>query len=249
MPRQITKEELAPDALERIRENLLACRREIEDTARRSGRDPSSISLMAVTKYVGPSVIRLLYQAGGRDFGESTVQSGCARSQELSELEGASWHLVGHLQRNKVPRALSSFKSIHSIDSLRLSQEILAQAEKNSLPLPELYAEVNISREPQKTGLAEGELRSLLAALRSSPLFSRWAGLMGMAPHGESAESARPYFRRLRELRDALSREGLLPERAGLSMGMSADYAVAVEEGATVVRIGSCLFQGVLAAP
>src|SRR5262245_52989096 len=134
MRRQIVEQELLPNALERCRANVLACRREIEDAARRSGRDPGSISLIVVTKYVDPRVIRLFYELGARDFGESTVQGGSARSQELSGLQGIRWHLLGHLQRNKVPRALEVFKSIHSLDSLSLSQAIRAQAAKRSLP-------------------------------------------------------------------------------------------------------------------
>ena len=256
MRRQIVEQELAPNALERSRENVLACRREIEEAARRSGRDPSSVSLMAVTKYVEARVIRLLYQVGVRDFGESTVQGGSARSQELSDLQGIRWHLVGHLQRNKAHRALEVFESIHSLDSLSLAQEIRAQAGKRGLPVPDLYVEVNISKEPQKAGMEDRKLRDFLLALRGEdgasksgpPLFPRIAGLMGMAPHAEGPESSRPYFRQLREMRDSLSREGLLPEGAGLSMGMSGDFPVAVEEGATVVRIGSYLFQGLFAA-
>lgn len=249
---QEPEKEPSSAALEQLRANLSTCRRATENAAKRAGRDPAGISLIAVTKYVEPPVIRLLHQAGIRDFGESTVQGGDARSQELSDLEGARWHLVGHLQRNKVPRALQVFKSIHSVDSLRLIHELRSQAEKRHLPLPELYLEVNISGEPQKTGLPEAEVRNFLAVLKKDerPSMSGTlaapivAGLMGMAPHGESPEESRPCFRRLRELRDALLGEGLLPRAAGLSMGMSGDFTTAVEEGATVLRIGSLLFEG-----
>jgi pyridoxal phosphate enzyme (YggS family) len=233
-------------ALEQIESNLRRLREQMARAAAGAGRAAGDVALMAVTKYVGPEIVRLLHKAGLRDFGENTVQQGCAKRQALADLEGARWHLIGHLQRNKVSRALESFHSIHSVDSERLLAEIGLQASRRSLPAPPLYIEVNVSREPRKTGLPEEALRGLLRFVGQENSLPRDCvkGLMTMAPYSTDAEEARPWFRRLRELRDSLVREGLIPEGAGLSMGMSGDFAVAIAEGATVIRIGSYLVEG-----
>jgi pyridoxal phosphate enzyme (YggS family) len=237
----------------RLRENLERCREAIAAAAARSGRNPDSVKLLPVTKYVEAPVVRLLHELGERDFAERTVQRGDALAKELADLEGVRWHLVGHLQRNKVARALEIFASIHSLDSLRLAQEIGARARSSGHGLPDLYVEVNIGGEARKTGLPVEEVRNLLSALvrifPSAGGVPPVAGLMTMAPlppAGASAgEAARPFFRRLRELRDELVAEGLLASGAGLSMGMSGDFEAAVEEGATVVRVGSMLYEGI----
>jgi hypothetical protein len=215
---------------ELIRRKLARVRSDIEGAARRVGRAPDEVAILPVTKSVGPETIRLLHQAGLRDFAESRVQRGAALARELAGLEGARWHLVGHLQRNKVRRALEVFHSIHSLDSARLADEIAAAA-AGRLP-PDLYVEVNVARAAQ--------LLEHLRAQKALPL----RGLMAMAPYSHDPEASRSYFQRLRGIRDERVRRGLLPAGAGLSMGMSADFAVAVEEGATVVRIGSLLFEG-----
>lgn len=242
--------------------NLDRVRARIEAAALRARRDPKDILLVAVTKYADAQFVKILYDLGVRDFGESTVQGLASKVAALGRLEGARWHLVGHLQRNKVAKALQLARSVHSLDSERLLDEIVSQAARRGLALPELWVEVNVSREPQKTGLAPEELRSLLDAARrklppleGGPLGpapappARIAGLMTLAPYAEDPEAARPHFRKLRELRDACVAEGLLPAGAGLSMGMSGDFEVAVEEGATAVRVGSALFEGLGPAP
>ena len=201
------------------------------------------MTLVAVTKYAGIEHVRVLHDLGVRDFGESTVQGCRAKAEALSGLGGIRWHLIGHLQRNKAARALSLCHAIHSLDSERLVREIAAQAARRSLPVPELYVELNLEESGERTGLSESELEPLLEYLRSEPaLAPRVRGLMTMAAHAESPEAARPCFRRLRELRDAAVGRGLLVG-GGLSMGMSNDFEVAVEEGATVIRVGSMLFE------
>ena len=235
-----------------LAENLKRCRDLMAGAAERSGRDRSGVKLFPVTKYVDASVVRLLHDLGERDFAERTVQRGDALRTELADLQGARWHLVGHLQRNKVARALEVFASIHSLDSLRLAQEIGSRARAGGSSLPDLFVEVNIGAEPRKTGLPLEEVRNLLSALvrifPSADGVPPVAGLMTMAPlppqGAPAGEAARPVFRKLRELRDELVSERLLAPGAGLSMGMSGDFEAAIEEGATVVRIGSMLYEG-----
>jgi pyridoxal phosphate enzyme (YggS family) len=248
------------DAEARIRENLDRLGRLMREAAARSGRDAGAVGLLAVTKYAEPEWVRALHRAGVRDFGESTVQRGAAARESFADLDGARWHLIGHLQRNKAARALSTFDSIHSIDSVRLVRELAEQARRRSLPVPHLYVEVNIAGDPGKTGLPPGEIGAVLEAARAEEVLAGAArkggvaGLMAMAPPpapGEppgAAESARPHFRKLRDLRDEMVRRGLLPAGAGLSMGMSSDFLVAIEEGATIVRVGSALFEGLTRA-
>ncbi|MGQ9589327.1 MAG: YggS family pyridoxal phosphate-dependent enzyme [Planctomycetota bacterium] len=247
---------------DRLGRNLGRVRARIEAAALRARRDPRDILLVAVTKYVDARIVKILYDLGHRDFGESTVQGLASKAAALGRLDGARWHLVGHLQRNKVAKALQLAESIHSLDSERLLDEIVSQAARRGLALPELWVEVNVSREPQKTGLDPEALRALLAAARrklppradgtpgpepASP--ASVAGLMTLAPYAEDPEAARPHFRKLRELRDACASEDLLPPGAGLSMGMSGDFEVAVEEGATAVRVGSAIFEGLVPGP
>lgn len=249
-------------ALDLLRANIESCRAEIAAAARRAGRDPSEITLLPVTKYLPADVFPLLHRLGFSAFGESRVQRVSALRNELADLPGVDlpdgalpefeWHLIGHLQRNKVARALELFASIHSVDSLRLARELASQANARQSPLPPLYVEVNVSREAGKTGLPEDEVASILELFASDeglgdlspePLVS---GLMTMAPQNADPDEARPYFRRLRELKDTYVQRGLLRAGAGLSMGMSGDFQVAIEEGATVVRVGSGLYSGLL---
>ena len=239
-------------ALDLLRANIASCRADIAEAARRAGRDPSEIMLLPVTKYLPADVFRLLHRLGLSTFGESRVQRVIALRDELTDLPDIEWHLIGHLQRNKVARALQLFVSIHSVDSLRLARELVSQASARQSPLPPLYVEVNVSREARKTGLPEDEVASILEffatdeELRKLSPGSLVSGLMTMAPYGADPDEARPHFRRLRELRDAYVQRGLLCAGAGLSMGMSGDFQVAIEEGATVVRVGTGLYSGVL---
>ena len=224
-----------------ISRNLERCATRLAEAADRSGRTAESITLLAVTKYVPAEVIRSLYRAGARDFGESRVQRIVALTEELSDLEGPRWHMIGHLQRNKA-RHIGLFHALHSLDSERLAVAL----ERNVQAPLRVYVEVNVARERQKTGVLEEDLGSLLEFLRDHHPKFAVEGLMTMAPHHSDSEASRPYFRRLRELRDASQERGLLQERAGLSMGMSNDFPVAIEEGSTIVRVGSLLFDGVV---
>jgi pyridoxal phosphate enzyme (YggS family) len=201
----------------------------------RSGRSPTAVRLVAVTKTVGVGPIREALAAGVEILGENRVQE--ARDK-IPRLPPASWHLIGHLQTNKAKLAVSLFEMIHSLDSVRLAEELDRHGEQAGKRV-RCLVEVNVGDEPQKSGVAVSELSGLLAAARALAALEI-AGLMAVPPFLPDPEATRPYFRRLRELRDRLAAEGYrLPE---LSMGMSQDYEAAVEEGATMVRVGTAIF-------
>lgn len=237
---------MKPDEIEtRCRDNLAAVRGRIDDACRRAGREPGAVRLIAVTKYVDTAVTRAIAVAGCHDLGESRPQSLWAKAEALAAgMPAIRWHLIGHLQRNKVKRTLPVVGLIHTLDSLRLFHALAAEAAAEDQPCHALV-EVNLAGDAARTGASEAEAREILAAAAGHPAVSI-RGLMGMAsvPEGDDASSrARRQFAWLREFRDCLSREsGLeLPE---LSMGMSGDFAEAIAEGATMVRIGSALFEG-----
>ena len=194
--------------------------------------------LVAVTKTVGVDRIREAVVCGLRVLGENRVQEARAK---VPEVPGVSWHLVGSLQRNKVKEALRLFEVIHSLDSLGLAEEISRRAEGGSSSPLEALVQVNISGEPQKHGVPPEDAAGLLVqALRLPGL--RVRGLMGMGPLVPDPEAARPYFRRLREVRDRLRETLDVEGLEDLSMGMTDDFEVAIEEGATIVRVGRALF-------
>lgn len=221
----------------KIAENLQAIRQRVAAACARCGRSASEVRLVAVTKYAEPAWVRALLDLGIQDLGESRPQQLVQRTAEFSE--PIRWHLIGHLQRNKVRPVLPLVAMIHSVDSFRLLKRIEVLAEELQLR-PRVLLEVNISGEAAKQGFAPEELYSGWSAVRECRQV-RVEGLMTMAPHSEKPEAARPVFRGLRELRDRLADD----ERplAELSMGMSGDFETAVEEGATLVRIGSGLFE------
>ncbi len=230
------------DTSVRIAENLAAIRGSIAEAARRVGRSADEITLVAVTKYVGEAEVRALAAAGCLDIGESRPQELWAKVAALADLP-IRWHLVGHLQRNKIRRTLPLVSMIHSLDSVRLLEAIDHAAAESGKMTPALL-EVNISANRAKHGLAPAEVAPLVEQL---PAFPHVAvrGLMAMAGHEGDAHAARRDFAALRELREQL-RGQCAPQVTldHLSMGMSGDYEVAVEEGATIVRIGSALFAG-----
>jgi pyridoxal phosphate enzyme (YggS family) len=197
--------------------------------AERAGRDVSDITLIAVTKVFPASAIRDAYQLGLRDFGENYLQEFEAKFPELQDLSGARFHLIGHLQSNKAKRAAELFQVIETVDTEKLARRLDAAGK----PL-EVMIEVKLSAEEAKAGADPAELRSLIAAVRDCPNL-QLTGLMTMPPWSDDAEPSRPYFRRLCEL----AREHGLGK---LSMGMSHDLEVAIEEGATHVRVGTALF-------
>jgi pyridoxal phosphate enzyme (YggS family) len=222
--------------IEGIQERLAAVRRRIETAAARSGRPSSAVTLVAVCKTMPAAAIREAVSAGVKILGENRVQE--AR-EKIEALPGAAeWHLIGHLQTNKAKLAVGLFDCIHSLDSVRLAQELGRHAEEAGRRL-RCLVEVNVGEETQKSGAAAAEVRPLLEAARRLPQLSI-QGLMTIPPFLPDSESVRPFFRRLRDLRDRLESEGwTLPD---LSMGMSHDFEVAIEEGATLVRIGTAIF-------
>lgn len=224
-----------------IAANLAAVRERMAAACARAGRDPDGVRLVAVTKTVGPDEIRELYRLGVRDFGENRVADGVAHKEALGR-DDAVWHLIGHLQRNKARAALAGgFLRIHSVES----EKLLAVLDDECGRLgarPDILVEVNVSGEDSKYGVRPDALPALAkTALAAKRL--RLSGLMTMAPFTDDPEEARPVFRGLRLLRDELAREtgAALPH---LSMGMTGDFEVAIEEGATLVRIGTALFAG-----
>ena len=233
-------------SLGRLRQNLERVRAEVASAAGRAGRISRDVTVLAVTKYVDATIIRGLHAIGVQDFGESRVQRVVALSRDLCDLD-LRWHLVGHLQRNKARRAIELCATIHSIDSPRLADELAKLSAVTDEPAG-VYVEVNIAAEERKTGLAEDDLPRVLECLGDAANL-RVLGLMGMAPFAADPELARPHFRHLAALRDREVSAGRLPPGAGLSMGMSRDFGVAIEEGATVIRVGRGLFEGIDVPP
>ncbi len=228
------------DEAARIAENVARVRGRIADAAARSGRPASQITLVAVTKYVSAAMVRPLIAAGCIDLGESRPQQLWEKAAALGDLP-VRWHLIGHLQRNKVRRTLPLVTMIHSVDSPRL---LAAIEEEPAATLPVLL-EVNISGETAKQGLAPEAIEPFLAQAAGYRNVAI-RGLMGMAGLEGGLATARRDFAALRELRDRLRPRcpaGMTLDE--LSMGMSGDFEVAIEEGATIVRVGSSLFEGI----
>ena len=212
--------------------------RRIARAEERAGRAPGSVRLIAVSKGVPPTAVRDAMAAGLTEFGENRVQE--AESKIPLVGPPARWHLIGHLQSNKAKRAVSLFEEIHSIDSVRLAEEVGRRGLAAGRVVP-CYAEVNTSGDASKHGVEPGDALDLLRRLTETAGL-RAAGLMTIGPLAGGADGARASFRTLRQLRDEAVRARLVPEGAGLSMGMSGDFEIAVEEGATVVRVGSAIF-------
>ncbi len=221
--------------------NLEQIRQRIADAARISGRTPDAVTLVAVTKYVEPAVARALADAGCLDLGESRPQELWRKGEALAD-RPIRWHLIGHLQRNKIARTLPLVSLIHSVDSLRLVEAIEAEAARLPRPVPVLL-EVNVSGEAAKHGFAPDELAPLGPRLEELT-HVEVRGLMCMASRDSDPDQARREFERLRRLRDRL--RTVWSDRLSLnelSMGMSGDFEAAIAAGATLVRIGSSLFE------
>ena len=212
--------------------------RRIARAEERAGRAPGSVRLIAVSKGLPETAVRDAMAAGLVEFGESRVQE--AESKIPLVGPGARWHLIGHLQSNKAKRAVSLFEEIHSIDSARLAEEVGRRGLALGRVVP-CYAEVNTSGDASKHGVPAEATLDLLRRIAETPGI-RAVGLMTIGPLAGGSEGARASFRLLRRLRDEAVLAGVLPEGAGLSMGMSDDFEIAVEEGATVVRVGSAIF-------
>ena len=226
-----------------IADNIARIREQLAAAARRAGRDAQDIALMAVTKTVAPERIREAYQAGVRTFGENRVQEFVAKVDALRGLEGAHWHMIGHLQTNKAGRAVEIFDAIDSVDSVRLARKINAAAEALQKKFPVLI-EINIGGEQAKSGVTPGssELQELLETAPELTSLD-FQGLMTVPPYSDHPELSRPYFRKMRELFREIEAQKLPSVRMNvLSMGMSHDFQIAIEEGSTCVRIGTAIF-------
>ena len=220
-----------------IAENLERVREQIAQAAARAGRVAEEIELVAITKTHPAEKVREAIEAGQALFGESRVQEARAKIPELPS--NLRWHFVGHLQKNKIRHALPLFEMIHSVDSLDVAQDINRIAEEQGMH-PRVLLEVNVAGEGSKFGFSPDKLRDQMEELLALPRLSI-LGLMTIPPLAEEAEASRKYFVQLRELRDRLQTEFHV-DLAQLSMGMTEDFAVAVEEGATLVRVGTAIF-------
>ena len=224
-----------------LRERLDDVRERIATVARRCGREPKEIILVAVSKTRPAAVVREALSAGVTDFGENRIQEAESKIPALQS-EAARWHLIGHLQANKARRAVRLFDIVHTLDSVSLADRLeRACAEEDRDELPVLI-QVDLAGETTKSGVLETGLSELVKSVNQYSRL-RFLGLMTLPPFFEDAERVRPFFRRLRELRDEFKTAGQFPDSRGeLSMGMSHDFEVATEEGATIVRVGTAIF-------
>lgn len=237
------------DQMEGLAARFASVRARVAAAAEQCGRDPSGITLIAISKTHPASVVKELIELGATDLGENRVQEAETKIPQVgrneagrSEGRRTRWHLVGHLQANKARKALGLFDVIHSLDSIDLARRLdrlCVEVGRESLPL---LIQVDLGHEETKSGLDEKELPQLVETVQQLERLEL-IGLMTLPPFFEDPKQARPYFRRLRELRDELAGKGAFGERSGeLSMGMTHDFAVAIEEGATMVRIGTAIF-------
>ncbi len=223
--------------MNKVSANLANIREKLAEAARRAGRRPDEVGLVAVSKTQPVEKIREAVDAGQRIFGENRVQEAFEKAPVLPK--GLSWHLIGHLQSNKIRKALNLFDLIHGVDSVHLAQAIDRIAAEMKI-CPRILLEINVSGETSKFGFAPESLQACIEELVALQCV-KLDGLMTMAPFSPNPEHSRPCFARLLKIRDQLVQQTHLPLPT-LSMGMSGDYEVAVEEGATLVRIGSALF-------
>jgi pyridoxal phosphate enzyme (YggS family) len=219
---------------ETLAERLAKIREQIARAADQANRNPDEIKLVAVSKTHGAETVKEAIAAGARVFGENKVQEAEDKIAEIGR-ERAEWHLIGHLQSNKARKAVRLFDVIHSLDSLELAQKLERICEEEGRARLPVFVQVDLGREATKNGIEEKDLPALVAFLRDCRHL-KFGGLMILPPFFEDLERVRPYFRRLRGLRDEICPGG------ELSMGMSHDFKVAIEEGATVIRVGTAIF-------
>lgn len=224
-----------------VRENYLEVLNKKNQAALRAGRNPEDITLMAVTKLHTVDEINEAIDAGATDIGENKVQELLSKYEDVKPVR---WHLIGHLQTNKVKQIIDKVVMIHSVDSLHLAEEINKRAGNAGLVM-DILIEINVGEEETKTGIQAEELMDLAKKITDTCENVRLRGVMCIPPYGENPEVSRKYFRETRELFEKLQQLGLPEDRAlidTLSMGMSGDYETAVEEGSTIVRVGSAIF-------
>lgn len=215
--------------------------RRIETAAKKAGRDPSEIKLVAVSKTHPTEMIENAIEAGIKIFGENRVQEAEIKIAEIGH-DRAEWHLIGHLQKNKARKAVQNFDVIQTVDSLKLAKRLERICEEEDKIKLSVLIQVDLAGEESKSGIQDDKLPELLEFL-SSCKYLRLEGLMIIPPYLPDPEKVRPYFKKLRELRDKLERENVFNNGTGeLSMGMSHDFEAAIEEGATIVRVGTAIF-------
>ena len=223
-----------------VHENIERVRERLRAACERSGRPSDAVRLIAVSKTMPPELIQEAYAAGQRDFGENRVQEAAAKRRQLPDL-AATWHLIGHLQSNKAKLAAQLFDWVESVDSLHLAEKLSQGMAPGGRKLPVLL-EVNLGKEASKFGVEEAEVIRLAEGIGRCE-FLELRGLMALPPFFGDPEEVRPYFRRLRELANLIERQNLPGvSMRELSMGMSRDFEIGVEEGATVVRVGTAIF-------
>lgn len=222
-----------------LKDNFETVEKNIAAACARAGRDRSEVTLIAVSKTKPVDMLREVYEAGARDFGENKVQEICEKYDKLPS--DIKWHMIGHLQRNKVKQVIDKATLIHSVDSYRLAQEISVQAQKKGLTMP-ILIEVNIAGEESKFGISADDTIQLVEEIASLPNL-KIQGLMTIAPYVVDAEENRLYFRQIRQLAVDIKNKNIDNVSMNiLSMGMTGDYEVAIEEGATMVRVGTGIF-------
>jgi pyridoxal phosphate enzyme (YggS family) len=224
-----------------IRDALAVTKSRIDGAAKRAGRSAKEVKLIAVSKTHPAEVVRAAIAAGVTDFGENRVQEADSKIAELGA-EDVRWHLIGHLQANKARRAAQIFDTIHSLDDLELAKRLDRICGEIDRPPLDALIQVDLAGEETKSGAPESEVTRIADAIGSCRNL-KLVGLMVLPPFFEDPERTRPYFRRLREIRDRLSNQRLFASGTGeLSMGMSHDFETAIEEGATMVRVGTAIF-------
>jgi pyridoxal phosphate enzyme (YggS family) len=225
---------------EGIKDSLARVQAAIAQAATRAGRWPDEVKLIAVSKTFDAATVQQAVNAGARDLGENRVQE-AAPKVDIVKADGLRWHLIGHLQSNKARLAVKTFDVIHTIDRVELAERLDRICEEEQRRL-DVLVQVDLGHEATKSGADESEVPAIIERLDAARHLSL-QGLMTLPPLFDDAERARPFFRRLRELRDELNQHRPLERRlAELSMGMSHDFRVAIEEGATMVRVGTAIF-------
>jgi PLP dependent protein len=230
-----------PDVFPALRDRFADVRNRIETTARACGRSPQEITLVAITKTHPTETINAAIDLGAKDLGENRVQEAEEKIRELGR-DAARWHLVGHLQTNKARRAIGLFDLIHSLDSAALAERLDRLCAEEGRESLDVLVQIDLGGEVTKSGIETADLPALLSTLKQCARL-RLIGLMTLPPYFENPDCSRPFFKTLRDLRDELQGLGLFGSRKGeLSMGMSHDFEIAIEEGATMVRVGTALF-------